>query len=275
MQYSIVAQMVALMGCSTSFPVGSADTAPPDHGSPPHHMLVFSKTAGFRHASIPTGVEALKKLGEQNGFTVEVTEDSNAFTDANLARFSAVVFLSTTGDILNDDQQAAFERYIRSGGGFLGIHAAADTEYDWPWYGRLVGAYFKTHPAIQDATVVVVDRVHPSTKHLPMRWQRRDEWYGYRTSPRGKVHILATLDERTYEGGGMGDDHPIAWCHEFDGGRALYTGGGHTNESFAEPAFLQHLLGGILWTAGIEKADAGATLDRLDNPASLHDDAAS
>ncbi len=262
MQYVIVTQMVALIGCSTLLPVGSVVSAPPEQDSPPHRVLVFSKTAGFRHASIPTGVEALKKLGEQNGFTVEATEDSSAFTDANLARFSTVVFLSTTGDILNDDQQAAFERYIRSGGGFLGIHAAADTEYDWPWYGRLVGAYFKTHPAIQDATVVVADRVHPSTKHLPMRWQRRDEWYEYRTNPRGKVHVLATLDESTYEGGGMGHDHPIAWCHEFDGGRAFYTGGGHTNESFAEPAFLQHLLGGILWTAGIEEADAGATLDR-------------
>ncbi len=251
--------MVALIGCSTSFPVGAAVSAPTDHGSPRHHVLVFSKTAGFRHASIPTGVEAIETLGGQNGFKVEATEDSSAFTDANLARFSTVVFMSTTGDVLNDDQQAAFERYIRSGGGFLGIHSAADTEYDWPWYGRLVGAYFKGHPAIQVATVVVADRVHPSTKHLPRRWQRRDEWYQYRTSPRGKVHILATLDESTYKGGGMGDDHPIAWCHEFDGGRAFYTGGGHTNESFVEPAFLQHLLGGILWTAGIEKADAGTT----------------
>ena len=261
MSYLVVAQMAALTGCSTSFPVESVVFAPPVQESPPLHVLVFSKTAGFRHASIPTGVEAIKNLGEKNGLTVEATEDSSAFTDTNLARFSTVVFLNTTGDILNDDQQAAFERYIRSGGGFLGIHAAADTEYDWPWYGRLVGAYFKTHPAIQDATVVVADRVHPSTRHLPMRWQRRDEWYAYRSNPRGKVHVLATLDERTYEGGGMGHDHPIAWCHEFDGGRAFYTGGGHTNESFAEPAFLQHLLGGILWTAGIEKADTGATLD--------------
>ncbi len=213
-------------------------------------VLVFSKTAGFRHESIPEGVAAIAQLGAENGFDVEATEDAAIFTDSGLAPFAAVVFLSTTGDILDDAQQAALEQYVHRGGGFVGIHAASDTEYDWPWYGRLVGAYFHSHPAIQEAVIDVTDRDHPSTRRLPRRWTRRDEWYNYRRSPSNAVHVLARLDERSYQGGSMGDDHPIAWCHELDGGRAWYTGGGHTSESFNEPLFLQHLLGGILWAAG-------------------------
>ncbi|MHC4416891.1 MAG: ThuA domain-containing protein [Planctomycetota bacterium] len=220
-------------------------------------VLVFSKTAGFRHDSIPEGVTAISKLGTKHGFEARTTEDAAIFTDAGLAPFAAIVFLSTTGDILDDEQQAAFERYIRGGGGFVGVHAATDTEYDWPWYGRLVGAYFKGHPAVQDAVILVTDRAHPSTRFLPKRWTRRDEWYDFRESPRRRVRVLAALDERTYEGGGMGDDHPFAWCHEFDGGRAWYTGGGHTRESFREPFFLRHILGGIHWAAAVAPGDAG------------------
>ena len=269
-QRSIFARYIGFVICSSLFVAATAVYSPDDQALPAPRVLVFSKTAGFRHGSIPAGIAAIKKLGQQNGFAVEATEDAAQFTDTNLARFGAVIFLNTTGDVLDENQQAAFERFIQGGGGFLGIHAAADTEYDWPWYGRLVGAYFKTHPAIQDATVIVADRVHPSTKHLPMRWQRRDEWYEFRANPRGKVHVLATLDERTYEGGGMGSDHPIAWCHDFDGGRALYTAGGHTNESYAEPAFLQHLLGGILWTAGVASEHEGDP--RESNQAHDHED---
>lgn len=248
-------QVVLVMCCMVSGCVPSnvqerTTTAPTDRP----RILVFSKTAGFRHASIETGIAAMKKLGEQNKLRMDATENSTTFTEKNLARYKAVVFLSTTGDILNDQQQSAFEKFIRAGGGYVGIHAASDTEYDWPWYEKLVGAYFKSHPAIQDATVNVTDRDHISTKHLPKRWQRRDEWYDYRNNPRGNVHVLATLDENTYKDGSMGDDHPIAWCHEFDGGRAWYTGGGHTKESFAEQMFLKHLLGGIQWAAGIRQS---------------------
>ncbi|MHC5115300.1 MAG: ThuA domain-containing protein, partial [Planctomycetota bacterium] len=224
-------------------------------------VLVFSRTAGFRHASIPDGVACVQELGREHGFGVAHTEDPSWFTDERLASYGAVVFLSTTGNVLDDDQQGAFERYIRAGGGYVGIHAASDTEYEWPWYGKLVGAYFKSHPAVQDATILVTDRAHPSTSHLPPRWQRRDEWYDYRDNPRGRVHVLAALDERTYDGGKMGRDHPIAWCHEFDGGRAWYTGGGHTSESFDEPAFRRHIVGGIRWAAGQVDGEAGATID--------------
>jgi len=213
-------------------------------------VLVFSKTTGFRHDSIPDGIAAIQKLGANNNFAVDATEDAAIFSDAALAQYKAVIFLNTTGDILDANQKAAFQRYIRGGGGFAGIHSASDTEHNWAWYGGLVGAYFQNHPAIQTATVKVEDHAHPSTASLPDRWVRTDEWYNFSTNPRGSVRVLATLDETTYTGGTMGADHPTAWCHVYDGGRAWYTGGGHTKESYSEPLFLQHLLGGIQFAGG-------------------------
>ena len=224
---------------------GAAET------EPRFSALVFSKTAGFRHDSIPQGIAAIKALGADKGFAVDSTEDAARFTDAGLAGYKVVVFLSTTGDILDDGQKAAFERYIRSGGGFVGVHSASDTEYRWAWYGRLVGAYFANHPEIQRATVHIVDQTHPSTKDLPAVWQRDDEWYNFRSNPRAAAHVLATLDEATYSGGRMGSDHPIAWCQEIEGGRSWYTAMGHTVESYAEPLFRLHLLGGIESAAGL------------------------
>ncbi|MCX4820450.1 ThuA domain-containing protein [Streptomyces sp. NBC_01142] len=218
-------------------------------------VLVFSRTAGFRHDSIPAGVAALKELGKTSNVTVDSTEAAAQFTTSNLARYDAVVFLSTTGDVLNADQQQAFENYVATGGGYMGVHAAADTEYDWKFYGGLVGAYFASHPQIQPATVRVEDHTHPSTGHLDDAWERTDEWYNYRTNPRTQARVLATLDETTYEGGTMKGDHPIAWCQTYEGGRAFYTGGGHTKESYAEPDFRRHLLGGLRYAAGQVKAD--------------------
>lgn len=225
-------------------------------------VLVFSRTAGFRHASIPDGIAAIRALGETEGFAVDATEDPDLFTEERLEKYGVVVFLSTTGDVLNDEQEKAFEGFIAKGRGYVGIHAAADTEYDWPWYGKLVGGYFKSHPPVQAADVHVVDRDHPSTAHLPEVWRRTDEWYNYRQNPRGTVHVLMEVDESSYLNGEMGDDHPIAWCREFGGGRAFYTGGGHTSESFSEPEFMQHVLGAIRWAAGetdespgVEKAE--------------------
>jgi len=222
---------------------------------PAYEILVFSKTAGFRHSSIDDGIAALRDLAGTNGFTVDATEDAQAFTTGNLARYEAVVFLSTTGDVLNDSQQSAFEQYIKDGGGYVGIHAAADTEYDWPFYAGLAGALFHSHPHNQTATVRVEDRAHAATAHLGATWQRFDEWYNYRTNPRATAHVLASLDESSYTGGSMSGDHPIAWCKDYQGGRAFYTGGGHTDESYSEPAFRRHLLGGIRWAAGLTNAD--------------------
>lgn len=231
---------------------GALLTAPAQ--AEPYKILVFSKTAGFRHDSIPAGVQAIRDLGAGNGFTVNHTEDGAAFTASNLAQYKAVVFLNTTGDVLNATQQTAFESYIKGGGGFAGVHSAADTEYDWPFYGGLVGAYFRSHPATQQAQVKVEDRAHASTGHLPATWTRTDEWYNYRTNPRPDLHVLATLDEGSYSGGDMGD-HPTSWCQPYQGGRSWYTGGGHTIASYGEPAFRTHLLGGIHYAAGVSKAD--------------------
>jgi type 1 glutamine amidotransferase len=212
-------------------------------------VLIFSRTLGYRHDSIPAGVAALRELGQAGGFSVDATENPAVFSDAGLAPYRAVVFLSTTGDVLDAAQQAAFERYIRAGGGFVGVHAASDTEYDWPWYGGLLGAYFASHPAVQTATLHVGEADHPSTKGLPASWLRRDEWYNFRQQPAG-VRVLLRVDEASYSGGKMGASHPISWYHEYDGGRAWYTALGHTSSGFADPPFRAHLLGGIRWAAG-------------------------
>ena len=221
----------------------------PAQAAPDFTVLIFSKTAGFRHDSIPVGITAIQQLGTANNFAVEATEDATQFNDANLARFKAVIWLSTTGDVLDATQQAAFERYVRAGGGYVGVHAASDTEYDWAWYGSLVGAYFASHPAIQPVTVRIEDTAHPSNAGIPVNWARTDELYNYRTNPRAQVRVLANLDESTYTGGSMGADHPITWCRAYDGGRSWYTGLGHTQASFSETHFRTHLLGGIRYAA--------------------------
>ncbi len=221
----------------------------------PYDVLVFSKTAGFRHDSIPAGIQLVRELGAANSFTVTSTEDANQFTTANLARYEAVVFLNTTGDVLNATQQTAFESYIRGGGGYVGIHSASDTEYDWPFYGELVGTYFTSHPAIQQATVRVENRAHAATAHLSPAWTRTDEWYNFRGSVRSTARVLATLDESTYSGGSMGADHPHTWCKTVQGGRSFYTGSGHTQSSYGEAGFRAVVLGGIRYAAGRTRAD--------------------
>ena len=233
----------------------------------PDRVLIFSRTAGFRHDSITIGAKALTDLATSMGLESEWSQDAAAFTDANLARFGVIIFLSTTGDVLDEAQQGALERYMGAGRGWVGIHAAADTEYEWAWYQGLVGGAFKSHPAVQPATILVTDRTHPATAHLPERWVRADEWYDYRENPRGKVHVLMSLDESSYKGAAMdatpAGDHPIAWCHQYAGGRAFYTGLGHTAESFAEPAFIDHLKGAIAWALGNQPNaahDAGGTI---------------
>ncbi|AKZ60013.1 putative secreted glycosyl hydrolase [Streptomyces ambofaciens ATCC 23877] len=253
-------QAVALPGTTSGETARTTVQAGPDTAAqaaadPAYKVLVFSRTAGFRHSSIDDGITALRSLGTANNFTVDATEDPGAFTAGNLAQYKAVVFLSTTGDVLGDAQQTAFERYLNGGGGYVGIHAAADTEYDWPFYEGLAGALFHSHPAIQSATVEIEDRAHDATAHLGTTWQRTDEWYNYRTNPRTTARVLASLDESSYSGGNMNGDHPIAWCKDYEGGRAFYTGGGHTDESYTDAAFRRHLLGGIRWAAGMTDAD--------------------
>ncbi|RYZ53213.1 MAG: ThuA domain-containing protein [Sphingobacteriales bacterium] len=209
-------------------------------------VLVFCKTAGFHHGSIKQGVVALFKLGAENKFDVDTTTNSANINGANLKKYDAVIFLNTTGDILNEEQQNAFIKYIQSGKGFVGVHAATDCESKWQWYGNLVGAYFGGHPAQQVAKLNVVDHNHLSTKNLPGVWSRKDEWYNFKWMAKD-LKVLITIDETSYDPGkeAMGENHPMAWYHEYDGGRAFYTGLGHTEDSYGEPMFLAHLLGGI------------------------------
>ncbi len=263
------------LGCGLSVGFVSAQSA---NGK---RVLVFSKTKGYRHASIPVGQKLIMKFGKENGFAVDTTENANAFTDENLKKYSEVVWLSTTADVLNDEQQVAFERYIQAGGGYVGIHAATDTEYDWAWYNKLAGAQFASHPKnnVQTAEAYVVNRNHPSMEGFPDRWTVKDEFYDFKNFNKD-VTVLVKMDEKTYKEGQMGDDHPIAWFHEFDGGKAFYTNFGHTDETYADPVFMKHLLNGMKW-AMADKLDYTKSrpeenrfvrkvlVDQLDEPTEL------
>jgi type 1 glutamine amidotransferase len=237
--------------------------------------LIFSKTAAFRHTEcIPQATVEIAQMAARRGFEVDATENAAAFTDENLANYDVVIFLCTTGDVLNAAQQGAFERYIQGGGGYAGIHSASDTEYDWPWYGGLVGAYFRDHPGsvnaqFQVATMNVEDRHTAATRRLGPTWTREEEWYNFRTNPRDDVHVLLSVDESTYDprgysvpGGspGMGD-HPISWCQPYDGGRAFYTALGHKGVYWEEPLLLSHVLGGIEMAAGAKPFNCGTEDD--------------
>jgi type 1 glutamine amidotransferase len=211
------------------------------------NVLVFHKTAGFYHGSIPAGIKAIESLGEENGFIVTQTNDASVFQKKDLSLYDLIIFLNTTGDVLNDEQQEVFKKYIEGGGNFFGIHSASDTEFDWMWYGELVGAYFTGHPEIQPAKIIVEDKAHPTVAHLPEVWERTDEWYNFKEiNP--NIHVTLRLDESSYEGGTNGIFHPISWYRNLEqGGVSVYTGLGHTVESYTEPAFVEHLKRSILF----------------------------
>lgn len=235
---SLLRGLLAVSLCAFA---GSVLAAPP-------RALIFTKTATFRHDSIPTAIAALQRVAEQQGMQADATEDATAFTPQNLARYRVVIFASTTGDVLDATQQKAMEDFVDAGGGFMGVHAAADTEYDWPWYGQLVGAYFRNHPPGQQTTRVRFDR--DGIAEQGREWKVTDEIYNYRDNPRERVQVIATVDESDYAGGTMGDDHPIAWCHASAKGRAWYTGLGHDAAMYADPVFLRHLANGLRYASG-------------------------
>jgi len=220
--------------------------------------LVISKTSGFRHQSIPEGVAAIKKLAERHRFDVYASEDASLINDKNLEKYDVIIMMSTTGTIFNADEKAAFKRFVKSGKGIVGVHSATDTEYDWPWYTKLIGGQFNHHPHQQTARIKVMNGDHPATYHLNDKWLWTDEWYEFKNfNP--KVNILLQLDETSYNVGqrngnkmGMGAVHPISWYHEYDGGRVFYTGLGHVEEAFEDADFLKHLYGGI-WYAAMGK----------------------
>lgn len=206
-------------------------------------LLVFSATRGFRHASIPDGIKALKKIAAKNNWQITATEDSSYFTTEKLNTYNAVILLNTTGTVFGSKEKAALQQYVQNGGGIAGIHAAADCEYEWPWYNQLIGGYFESHPEIQTAAILVKEK-HPSTAHLGNKWLHKDEWYNYKSvSP--AIKVLLELDEKSYRGGNMNGSHPIAWHQEFDGGKVFYTGLGHTSEAYEDEKFLMHLENGI------------------------------
>ena len=223
-------------------------------------VLLFSKTAGWHHDSINAGVTAIQNLGKLHDFEVFWTEDANrVINDKELAKYKVVVFLLTTGDILNDEQQAAFERFIKGGGGFVGIHSGGtDTEYDWPWFRRMVGYSFHIHPAPQTAVLKVEDANFPGMDRFAKRFLWTDEWYEFGPSTADKLHFLLSVDESTYkpeanwgtkQGKGMGAFHPISWYQEYDGGRAFYTALGHLPAAYGDANFMHHIYGGIYWAA--------------------------
>jgi cytochrome c len=219
------------------------------------NVLVFSKTVEFRHESIPAGKKALALMAKEKNFAVNFTEDAEAFNETNLKKYNVVLFLNTTGDILNNQQQDAFERYIQAGGGYVGIHAATDCEYGWAWYGKLAGAYFLDHPTpdnIQKGNFIVTQKNHWATKGMPDEFIKTDEFYSFKDiSP--KINVVLKIDEKSYRGGKNGENHPMSWYQEFDGGRSFYTALGHTDETYTDVIFINHLWAGILYASGGEQ----------------------
>ncbi|MEZ0471703.1 ThuA domain-containing protein [Luteimonas salinilitoris] len=235
-------------------PAPEAVSASPQD-DPDVRVLVFTKTAGFRHNSIPDAVAALRELGAEHGIAIVHSEDGASFTDANLAGYRAVVFANTTQDVLDASQQAAMEAFIRNGGGFLGLHSASDTEYDWPWYGELVGAWFDGHPpGLQTSRVHLADPATVGIGSDDKPWQVTDEFYNFRRNPREQVRVIAALEPSDYIGSTMGGDHPITWCREYDGGRTWYTGLGHDSRLYADAVFLRHVARGLRYVTGIDDA---------------------
>lgn len=212
-------------------------------------VLAFSKTEGYRHEAISAGVAGLEKLAKENFFQLDHTEDAGIFSSNKLNDYDAVIFLNTTGDIFDDDQKQGFQEFVRSGKGVVGIHSATDTEYDWPWFNEMIGAQFDHHPHIQTARLNTIQK-HPSTYHLPVTWLWTDEWYNFKNF-NDKVIVLLELDENSYDSGRDTNirRHPIAWFHDFDGGRIFYTGLGHVPEAYDNPVFMKHLMGGIWYAA--------------------------
>ncbi|MHA4740283.1 ThuA domain-containing protein [Dyadobacter sp. MSC1_007] len=221
-------------------------------------VLLFSKTNGFRHKSIEKGIEAIKAEGQKLGWQVDATEDGGYFNPTCLRSYKAVIFLSTTGDILTDTQQKAFQNYIENGGGYAGIHSASDMEYDWDWYGQLLGTRFRDHTFLPNpapvATIVTEPVQHPATAGLPARWSKKDEWYNFKDNVRDMpgFTVLLTVDEQTYSAfwpKAMQGDHPIAWTRTVGKGRMFYTAIGHTASTFEDKNALMHIMGGIGWAA--------------------------
>ena len=212
-------------------------------------VIVLTETQGFvHHEAIKEGVKLITRLGKENQFNVTHTNSSEYLSETELKKSDVLIFLCTTLDVLDDNEQERMKNFIRNGKGFVGIHSATDTEYNWEWYGKLVGAYFLDHPKIQEAKIQTINKEHISTRHLEDIWEIEDEWYNFKDfNP--NINELLNLDEKSYSGGKNGEYHPITWYHEFEGGRSFYTALGHKGETYKDERFIQLLLGGILYAA--------------------------
>ncbi|MBK1878122.1 ThuA domain-containing protein [Pelagicoccus mobilis] len=229
--------------------------------------LLYTKTNGWHHDSVNAGVTAMEKLSKLHDFSLTWTEHTDRFFhDESLKNFDVVIFLLTTGDVLNDEQQAAFERYIQNGGGYVGIHSAADTEYDWDWYTEMVGHMFHIHPAVQTAVLKVEDPNFPGMDRFAPKFIFTDEWYEFDAPRSDELIYLMSVDEKTYNpeanwgekrGHGMGDFHPVSWYRNYDGGRAFYTALGHLPSTYSDTDFMHHVYGGIYWAATGNSFTAG------------------
>jgi glucose/arabinose dehydrogenase/PKD repeat protein/type 1 glutamine amidotransferase len=231
-------------------------------------VLIFTATTQFRHTeAITQGTPVLEAAFAEAGIASDHTEDASVFNDDDLAAYDALVMFQTSGDPWSAEQKAALERYQQNGGGIAAIHNATDMRGEYAWWDEMIGSLMPGHAATGTSpglpgTVRVEDRTHPSTAHLPQRWDRADEWYNFSTNVRGDAHVLATMDESTYDPGGnaMGADHPISWCKAYDGGRAWMTGMGHFGAHYTQESDLvQHIVGGVEWAAGLAEGDCGGT----------------
>jgi type 1 glutamine amidotransferase len=259
---AVLAACATLAGALAGLAIPAAEPAAAATEKDGFRVLVYSRTTGFRHISIAPGVEAIRELGEANRFGVDATEDPSAFTRRNLRRYAAVIFLNTTGTVLERPQKRAFRRYVERGGGFAGIHSAADTGHEWPFYDRLVGALFLSHPLQQFAWFENEAPDHPATAHLDPRFLTFDEFYSFKRNPRPGVRVLLSIDESTYfpdpnttylpgnepVTGVMGD-HPMSWCHRVRRGKSFYTALGHEPYLYSIGWYRRHILGGILTAA--------------------------
>ena len=251
---AFLVSFLLIYSCKTSSTQSGVNSPTASKKDAPSSILVFSKTGGFRHTSIEKGIEALKKMGGLQHWKMNFSEDASLFTKAELSKYNLILFLNTTGDILNPDEQTAFENYIKSGGNYLGVHAASDTEFDWPFYAEMVVAQFKSHPKQQNATLIKTPNCkHPSVQHYKATFDKFDEWYNFRKPVASYVNVVLSIDENSYQGNRMGTYHPISWYHVFQGGRVFYTAMGHDEASYSNADFLKHLQEGIRWALGLTK----------------------
>ncbi|WP_343328533.1 ThuA domain-containing protein [Polaribacter staleyi] len=230
----------------------------------PSNILVFSKTNGWRHKSIPSGILALKKLGVENNWQMDFSEDSLVFNSKNLSKYKMLVFLNTTGNILGSEEEKSFKKFIHNGGSFVGIHSATDTEPNWPFYAEMIGAQFESHPKQQQAKLNVHNhKNHPAIAHFAPTFEKFDEWYNFKKPMASHINVLIDIDESSYKGKQMGTKHPISWYHTYEGARVFYTAMGHTNKTYTNPLFVKHLEEGMKWALNESEVSIKANGENL------------